>query len=350
MHPSSEERHELPAFTPEDRNLSGQFPLDASFSFKRIQDKPLDAEALQNRLPLPFDSGYLLQSTKDPEHGPHQVYYEQRGNPEGIPVLIVHGGPGYIFPEEALGFLHRDEYRVVLIHQRGIGNSYPTGSLVENTTENLVKDMEAVRQTLSIDSWHVFGWSWGSTLATAYTLEHPNSIKSLTAYGLYLGTAEEDAFNFKNLESSSPEAYLRIRSYSPEPMGMADGFLPYIELPAGKTLDNAVRAWMELSDEHPVDDYLRARFRLGIHYFARGLHLPEQDYLMENATELAPVPVHVFHGTEDRYCAASTVNQFTKAIYSSNVHFVRASHMVQELAVQQALAAHYDKIAGRTSA
>ena len=128
----------------------------------------------------PYNSGYLRVSPV------HEIYYEESGNPQGKPVVFLHGGPGGGTDPKMRRFFDPKRYRIVLFDQRGCGRSRPSASLVDNTTWHLVSDIEAIRELLKIERWQVFGGSWGSTLALAYAQKHPQRCTELVLRGIFL--------------------------------------------------------------------------------------------------------------------------------------------------------------------
>jgi len=128
----------------------------------------------------------------------HQLYVEQCGNPDGQPVVFLHGGPGAGCSTNDRRFFNPDKYRIILFDQRGCGRSKPHGSLEENHTQALVADIEKIRQHLAIERWHVFGGSWGSTLSLAYAQAHPKHVVSLTLRGIYLARPQDTEWAFNN--------------------------------------------------------------------------------------------------------------------------------------------------------
>src|SRR5262245_2993545 len=133
----------------------------------------------------PFDEGMLAVSPI------HTLYYEQSGNPQGKPVVFLHGGPGGGTVPEYRGFFDPAAYRIVMFDQRGSGKSTPYASLEENTTWDVVADIERLREHLGIERWVVFGGSWGSTLALAYAETHPARVRALVLRGIFLGRTRE---------------------------------------------------------------------------------------------------------------------------------------------------------------
>src|SRR6201986_953367 len=128
----------------------------------------------------PFNSGMLRVSAV------HEIYYEESGNPQGKPAVFLHGGPGGGTDPSRRQFFDPARYRIVLLDQRGCGRSHPHASLVDNTTWDLVQDVESVRELLGIERWLVFGGSWGSTVALAYAQAHPERVTELVLRGIFM--------------------------------------------------------------------------------------------------------------------------------------------------------------------
>jgi proline iminopeptidase len=128
----------------------------------------------------PYNAGMLRVSPG------HEIYYEESGNPGGKPVVFLHGGPGGGTDAKMRRFFDPRRYRIVLFDQRGCGQSKPSASLVDNTTWDLVSDIEAIREHLKIERWQVFGGSWGSTLALAYAQKHPGRVTEMVLRGIFL--------------------------------------------------------------------------------------------------------------------------------------------------------------------
>ncbi|HMN62676.1 MAG TPA: alpha/beta fold hydrolase, partial [Anaerolinea sp.] len=140
----------------------------------------------------PFQTGFLNVSDL------HTLYYEECGNPAGKPVVFLHGGPGAGINAAARRFFDPHFYRIVLFDQRGAGKSKPYAGLEENTSWDLVADMERLRHHLEIDRWLVFGGSWGSTLALLYAIRHPEPVVGLVLRGIYLGRRWENEWLFQS--------------------------------------------------------------------------------------------------------------------------------------------------------
>ncbi|MEE2849518.1 MAG: alpha/beta fold hydrolase, partial [Pseudomonadota bacterium] len=126
-----------------------------------------------------------------PTEGVHEIYYEESGNPHGLPVLVLHGGPGGAVNPGMRRFFDPAVYRIIMFDQRGCGQSRPHASLEDNTTWTLIDDIERLRALCGVDKWVVFGGSWGSTLSMAYAITHPERVSALLLRGIFLLTKKE---------------------------------------------------------------------------------------------------------------------------------------------------------------
>lgn len=133
-----------------------------------------------------FDVGPALQEGMLPVGGKHSIYYHCYGNPEGIPVVRLHGGPGSNSKSRHTGFFDPEKFFIVLYDQRGCGKSKPSGSIINNTTQDLVEDLEKLREHLDVDRWMVVGGTWGATLALVYAQTYPTKVTGLALYGTFL--------------------------------------------------------------------------------------------------------------------------------------------------------------------
>lgn len=174
--------------------------------------------ASQRRTPLldlfppitPYSSGFLDVQT------PHSLYWEQSGNPAGVPILLVHGGPGAGSTPTHRRFFDPDYYRIIIFDQRGSGRSHPLGAIENNTTEALIDDMEALRAHLKIERWHIFGGSWGSTLALSYAAKHPKRCLSMILRGIFLCEQPEIDWFMNGMQAVFPEAWEQFAGHIPE--------------------------------------------------------------------------------------------------------------------------------------
>lgn len=157
----------------------------------------------------PYSSGFL---EVDP---PHTLYWEQSGNPDGVPVVFLHGGPGAGATPAHRQFFDPDHYRIIIFDQRGSGRSHPLGCLENNTTAALVGDIETLRTHLKIDTWHVFGGSWGSTLALHYAAQYAGRCRSLILRGIFLCEQAEVDWFLYNMSAVFPEAWEQFAALAP---------------------------------------------------------------------------------------------------------------------------------------
>ncbi len=262
--------------------------------------------------PPPFASGWL------PVAGGHRLCYEQRGLSAGIPVLVLHGGPGSGCSPLMAGFFDPAVYRVILLDQRGAGKSRPAGGCEENTTPALIDDIEVLRRHLGIDRWLVVGGSWGATLGILYAAAHPGQLSGLLLRNPFLARVADLDWFFGGARQHHPEAWrLWAALGAPEAPG---AMLPWLDEcfrsapPSG--LAAHVTAWhvweCALARKpsralSPSDiDLLQLRYRLQLHYFRHGCFIPEGGVLAA-AERMAAVnvPIHVVQGLADHVCPAS---------------------------------------------
>ena len=260
----------------------------------------------------PYDHGTLAVSER------HALYYEQCGNPLGKPVVLLHGGPGAGCSPKMRRFHDPTRYRIVLFDQRGSGRSVPHAELAENTTWDLVADIERLRLHLGIARWQVFGGSWGSTLALAYTQTHPERVTELVLRGIFmLRRWELEWFYQGGCHRLFPDAWEHY--LAPIPMVERGDLISayHRRLTSGNAqlrLD-AARAWSvwEAStsflrqdpgfiDAHKSDAFALAFARIECHYFVNGGFFEVEDQLLRDAPRLANIPGTIVHGRYDVVC------------------------------------------------
>ena len=157
----------------------------------------------------PFNKNHLKVDAK------HTIYYEQCGNANGMPIVFLHGGPGSGCGPTQRRFFDPAYYHIILFDQRGCGRSTPQGETDGNTTNDLVSDMERLRQELGISTWHIFGGSWGSTLALAYAIKHTERVLSLILRGIFLSRSSELNWFLGDVHHFYPEVWQRLVQYLP---------------------------------------------------------------------------------------------------------------------------------------
>ena len=260
----------------------------------------------------PFASGHL--SVGDG----HEIYFEQCGNPQGKPVVFLHGGPGAGCNPKSRRFFDPAKYRIVLFDQRGCGRSTPHASLVSNTTWHLVADIEALRQNLGIERWQVFGGSWGSTLALAYAQTHPRRVTELVLRGIFmLRRWELEWFYQAGTDALFPDAWDDYLSAIPE-VEHGDLMSAYhrrltssdaeVQLAAAKAWSGwEARTSYLIPDGNYVDAATADLFALAFaciecHYFVNGGFFDRDDQILANAYRLKDIPAVIVQGRYDVVC------------------------------------------------
>ena len=258
------------------------------------------------------DSGFL------PVDGRHRIYYEQCGNPQGKPVVILHGGPGAGCSAKMRRFHDPSRYRIVLFDQRGSGRSTPHADLVDNTTWDLVADIEALREHLGITRWQVFGGSWGSTLALAYAQAHPSRVTELVLRGIFmLRRWELEWFYQQGASRLFPDAWSHYLEAIPdvERGDLISAYHRRLTSSDEATRLAAARAWsvweastsLLIPDEAFIDGHKDAHFALSFariesHYFVHGGFFDVEDQLLRDAHRLKGIPGVIVHGRYDVVC------------------------------------------------
>jgi proline iminopeptidase len=271
----------------------------------------------------PYDSGDLAVDAR------HRLHYEQCGNPAGKPVVLLHGGPGAGCSAKMRRFHDPARYRIVLFDQRGSGRSTPHADLVDNTTWDLVADIERLREHLGIERWQVFGGSWGSTLALAYAQAHPRRVAELVLRGIFmLRRWELEWFYQEGASRLFPEAWRNYLEAIPE-VERGDLISAYhrrLTSADEATRLGAARAWsvweastsLLLPDEDFVDGHRDAHFALSFariesHYFVHGGFFDVEDQLLRDAHRLHGIPGTIVHGRYDVVCPVQNAVDLQRA-------------------------------------
>jgi len=260
----------------------------------------------------PFDTGMLAVDDR------HTLYYEQCGNPRGKPVVMLHGGPGGGCNAKMRRFHDPAKYRIVLFDQRGSGRSTPHADLVDNTTWDLVADIETLRERLGIERWQVFGGSWGSTLALAYAQAHPLRVTELVLRGIFmLRHWELQWFYQEGASRLFPEAWEHYLAAIPEAErgDLITAFHRRLTSEDEATRLAAARAWSVWEgatsflhvDQDFVSGHEDPRFALAFarienHYFVNRGFLEADDQLLRDAYRIAGIPGVIVHGRYDVVC------------------------------------------------
>lgn len=256
----------------------------------------------------PYETGMLRVDTL------HQMYWEISGNPKGVPVVVVHGGPGAGSSNGTRRFFDPDYYRIIQFDQRGSGKSTPYAEIKDNTTPHLIADMEALRQHLQVDKWYLFGGSWGSTLSLAYAEAYPERCLGLILRGIFLCRRSEFDWLLYGMQSIFPAENRKLREYISEAErgDLLKAYYqrlihpdPEIHIPAAK-----IWSWYEgvtatlLPNPAVVktfDEIALSIARIEAHYFVNDIFLPEND-LLNKIDRIRHIPGVIVQGRYDMVC------------------------------------------------
>jgi len=257
----------------------------------------------------PFAAGWL------PTGGLHEIYYEECGAPNGKPVVVLHGGPGGAINTTMRRFFDPTRWRSVLFDQRGCGKSRPNASLQDNTTWTLVEDIERLRKRLGIQKWSVFGGSWGSTLALAYAIKHPDRVENLVLRGVFLLTERELRWFYQDGASMLfPDAWERFCAPIPaaERHDMIGAYHKRLIHADRRVQAEAAAAWSQWEGDtislrgpeaRPAKfnevDFAIAFARIECHFFANRGFFDENGWILNNIERIAAIPGWIVQGRFD---------------------------------------------------
>lgn len=284
----------------------------------------------------------------------HQIYYEECGKPSGVPVVFLHGGPGSGCNPTQRRFFDPSYFRIVLFDQRGCGRSTPQGETINNTTNDLVTDIDVLRKYLGIAKWHVFGGSWGSTLALAYAIAFPENILSLTLRGIFLSRQSELDWFLGEVKSFFPEAWQQLCDYLPQ----AERVQPLIAYekrvfdPNPQISISAATRWNAFESSimtllprpaptQTIDGNIElARAKVQIHYIRNQCFVGHRDLLKEAQNKLQSIPTTIIQGRYDMVCPPITAWQLHQSLPHTRLVIVPdAGHSAMETGIATALVA-----------
>jgi len=277
----------------------------------------------------------------------HDLHFEEVGNPKGVPVLFVHGGPGGGVSPDHRRYFDPRHYRIILFDQRGCGKSTPHAELRENTTWDLVADMEKLRQHLEVEKWVVFGGSWGSTLSLLYAETHPTRVRGLILRGIFLCRKKEiDWFYQEGASRLFPdlwESYLAPIPHE-ERQDLVSAFYRRLTSPDRQVRLAAARAWsiwegstscllpdLDLIHSTGGEVFAEAFARIECHYFTHGIWMRHDNQILEDIYKIRHIPCEIVHGRYDVVCPIDNAWDLHRAWPEALLHIIAdAGHSAKE--------------------
>ncbi len=281
--------------------------------------------------------------------GRHHMFWEQSGNPNGMPVLFLHGGPGAGASPAHRRFFDPAFWRIVIFDQRGAGRSAPYAEIRDNTTQNLIDDIERLRRHLGIERWLVFGGSWGALLAMAYGIAHPQRCAGFVLRGIFLGRAFELDWFLHGIRTVHPEAWRTFAEHIPE---AERGELlaayhrrlidpdPAVHLPAARTWSRYETRCSYMAPPAGSEDGAAGALglaRIEAHYFVNRMFLPD-NHVLANMGRVRTLPAAIIQGRYDMVCPAVTADDLARAWPGARYVVVpNAGHSAMEPPIRAAL-------------
>ena len=290
----------------------------------------------------------------------HTIFWERSGNPNGEPVIVIHGGPGGGSQPSYRQYFNPEKFDIIQFDQRGCGKSTPYAELNENNTQNSVSDIEALRNHFGIDSWHVFGGSWGSTLSLIYAQNHPSRARSLVLRGIFMCRKSELHWFYQDGASHVfPDAFEPYSTHIPE-SERNDLIAAYYRRLTSEDVSirrAAAKEWtrweMATSRMFPDPDYLEkaedldfavAFARIECHYFINGIFV-EDGHILNNCDKIVNIPTTIIQGRYDMVCPTKSAWELHKALQNSNLVIVPdAGHSMGETSIARELVRATDEI------
>jgi proline iminopeptidase len=284
----------------------------------------------------------------------HTIYVEEAGNPQGKPVVFLHGGPGGGVDPDHRRYFDPKKWRIVLFDQRGCGKSTPFGSVENNTTWKLVSDIETIREKLAIPKWHVFGGSWGSTLALSYAESHPDRVKGLVLRGIFLlRKSEIDWFYQHGASELYPDAWEAYLAPIPkeERHDLLSAYHRRLTSSDAGVLSEAAKAWsiwegstskltpdLKMIEHFGDDRFSHAFARIECHYFTNNGFFERDGWLLENVDRIRHIKGIIVQGRYDLVCPMRSAWDLHRAWPNSTLEIIQnAGHAASEPATMDAL-------------
>ena len=290
----------------------------------------------------------------------HTLYYEEVGNPEGKPIVFLHGGPGGGCSAHYRRFFDPKKWRVILFDQRGCGRSTPFAELRENTTWDLVEDIEKIREHLGIKSWSVFGGSWGSTLALSYAVTHPENVAGLFLRGIFMLRGKEIKWFYQEgAHRIYPDAWEHYIAPIPEEErgNFIEAFYKRLTSDNPEIRSEAAKAWsvweastskliqdQNLKQAFGTDRFAEAFARIECHYFINQGFFEEDNFLLNNISKIRHIPAIIVQGRYDVVCPAESAWELHRAWPEADFHMIQdAGHSLSEEGISKILVEATDR-------
>jgi len=296
----------------------------------------------------------------------HSVYFEQSGNESGIPVIFFHGGPGSGCNENHRRYFNPEKYRTILFDQRGCNRSTPNGLVENNTTQDILEDIECIRKKLKIEKWLLFGGSWGATLALLYAEQYSNHVTGIILRGTFLARqCDFDWFAKSGANKIFPDYWLEFISCfsDDEKTNLVDTIYEKVFSDDRNIQLEAAKTWSlwagrvvthSLSGEYILEiedeDKLINEVKIEMHY-AKNKYFIMENQILENSSKIPNVPVSIIHGRKDLTCLPESSWSVHQALIDSNkknsklVIVSDAGHLASEPAMIDALITETDEMA-----
>ncbi|HEX7042130.1 MAG TPA: prolyl aminopeptidase [Patescibacteria group bacterium] len=296
----------------------------------------------------PYKKGFLDVGPDSSGVGKgHKIYYEACGNPKGKPILYVHGGPGAGFSESSKKYFDPDIWNIILFEQRGSGRSTPFASLENNTTDDLVDDINKLLNTLKIEKVTLFGGSWGSTLSLVYAIRNRHRVNGMVLRGIFIPSKEDNRYFFGgSTKAFYPEIWERFISLVPKDR-LNDPEIYYYEQMQSKdpkTKEQFTFEWafyetsilkLKNSPTNTLKQMgefsYKSLARLEAHYLTNNCFIPD-DYILKEAHTLSGIPTYIIHGRYDMICRPVSAYLLHKEIKDSKLFFTTAGHSSGDIA------------------
>lgn len=302
----------------------------------------------------PFHT-FFLETGSD-----HRIYVEQSGNPAGIPAIFLHGGPCSGTKPDHRRFFNPERYHIILLDQRGCGLSEPFGELQGNTTQDLVADMERIRERLGIRQWLLFGGSWGGTLALLYAQRHPERVLAMVLRGVFLARrVDMEWFLGENgVNKIYPELWQELQDHLPDLPGgtMLERFCEALFSADQEVAKCAVRLWQAWSGQvalgndyqeslEAVNEKMLRQVKMELHYAAHDYFIVDNQ-ILANCAGLSAIPTVIIHGRNDLTCPIESGWRLHRALPQSSLRILQnAGHIARGEEMIDALVSATDEMA-----